>query len=123
MDTVKAYRHAVWKALHCGFPLKKKLLRQLDDILSPFLEENATPMQDELCQALGEPRQVAETMLHEQPNEVLDCDRRNRIIRWVAAIVLLSTLVSFAVYYVIPREINLTVNEAIVVEEEVIKDE
>lgn len=32
MNAVQEYRRAFRRALHCGSPLKKRLLRQLDDI-------------------------------------------------------------------------------------------
>lgn len=118
MNAVQEYRRTFNKTLRCGIMLKKKLLRQLDDILSPFLEENATPTQEDLIQAVGNPRQLAETMLHEQPGEVLDYDRRSRIFRWIAIFVLVSALVGFIVYLITPQEINLTIEETVVVYEE-----
>lgn len=123
MNAVQGYRRAVGKALHCGVLLKRNILRQLDDMLSPLLEENPAPTRAELTQALGEPRRLAETLLHEQPDEVLSHDRRQRIFHWAAALVLVCMVVGFAVYYLTPREINLTVKETIVIEEEVVQDE
>lgn len=118
MNAVQEYRRAFRKALHCGSQLKKQLLRQLDDIASPFLEENAAPTLQELTKALGDPRQMAKTMLHEQPDDVLRRDRRRRVLWWVGVIVLVSTIVGLVVYLAKPQVIDLTVEETIIVYDE-----
>lgn len=119
MNAVQEYRRAFRKALHCGSQLKKQLLRQLDDIASPFLEENAAPTLQELTKALGEPRQMARTMLHEQPDDVLRRDRRRRVLWWVGVIVLVSTIVGFVVYLATPQVINIDIKEKTVIYETV----
>lgn len=119
MNAVQEYRRAFRKALHCGSQLKKQLLRQLDDIASPFLEENAAPTLQELTKALGDPRQMARTMLHEQPDDVLRRDRRRRVLWWVGVIVLVSTIVGLVVYLATPQVINIDIKEKTVIYETV----
>ncbi len=119
MNAVQDYRRAFRKALHCGSQLKKQLLRQLDDIASPFLEENAVPTLQELTKALGDPRQMAKTMLHEQPDDVLRRDRRRRVLWWVGVIVLVSAIVGFVVYLATPQVINIDIKEKTVIYETV----
>ena len=117
-QVVRKYRKKVGKKLFCGAAARTRLLEQFDRILSPFLEECQEPNLEELHAAFGAPKQMAQELLQDVPQEERNkWKRRSRVkkaIPYVIIVLLLAACVS--IYRCKGQPVMLEEQETIVIE-------
>lgn len=114
---MKNYKKDLKKALHCTHSTKKQLLAQFEDMLSSFQSENPEPDTDILCDAFGEPNEMAqELMANLSKEEVHQWKRYYRIRRVLPVVLIIVLLVAcIGIYHLKERPIIYQESEVLVV--------
>ena len=98
MESVKRYKHMLWRKLSCFPKTKQTLLASLQPSLDRFLEDNPAPDYDSLTKAFGSPEEMAKLLMADiSPEEEKKYRRFSRAVQ-IAADIGLVLLVLFTLY-------------------------
>ena len=114
---VKRYWRKVRRRLRCPRAAREQVLRETQEVLADFLEENPEAGYADLCANIGDPRDLADTVKEIVPPEELKSYRRKRIALLVLLILLVIAAVGVTVWKITRDEV---VRDPIVIEREVI---
>lgn len=122
---IHKYRKKVSHALCCSRRTKKGLMKQLNQLLKTFEDEEPNPTCDQLYLAFGTPQNMAETLMNEiQPAERSRCIRKkwvNILICGVLVAVLLVGLALLIGHRLEPAQVTV-VEQTYVYEDEITDD-
>lgn len=99
-QAVRKYRKKLRKVLYCGTITRTRLLEQFDDVLVPFLEECPEPNLNDLYAAFGAPKQMAQELMQDVPQEERNkWKRRNQMKKVIPYVVIILLLAACAGIY------------------------
>ena len=113
IPAIKRYRACVAKHLPCCKETKDRLLESFDrNMLAPLLEEAEQPSLEDLCVALGTPKQTAALLMEQVTEEdAIRYQKRRKSIKTVTLSILstlLAIILLFTIYVFFAKEKPLT---------------
>ena len=123
MKELALYEKRLTQALCCPPALRKRLLTNTREMAQDFLSGKPDATWEDMEEFLGDPQELAQTMLEAEDQEALARYRkRRRNIRWGAtglAMVLFVTAVFFsaAIYVTKKAPLNITEEEVLIIYE------
>lgn len=119
-QAVRNYRKKLGRILCCGAATRTRLLEQFDCILSQFLEECPEPSLGDLYAAFGAPKQMAQELMLDVPQEERNrWKRRRRMKRAIPYVIIILLLaVCASIYAFRLRPVEMKERARVVIEEE-----
>lgn len=122
MEDYRQYNRELAKYLNCPGSLRRKLLHQTQQMADDFLAGKPDACFQEVAAFLGEPQELADVLLAEVDQEMLQrYQRRRRCCKWVligcAAAVFLCVCILLAYSSTIQHDAVVTATETIIIYE------
>lgn len=123
MNELAVYEKNLTRALNCPKAMRRSLLDRTRGMVQDFLAGKPDAEWDEVADFLGDPRELAQTMLETADQEMLAHYRKRKRLLKRAAVGLAAVAFAIAVflaanYYISQKApINVVIHETLVIEE------
>lgn len=97
-NDLKKYYSFIKKNLSCSFNMKSVFIKDLNDRIYEFLEENPDSTIDDIIENFGAPVEIAKSF--DKDSEYLKKKTKNRLIIEIVLLVLLITTISISCYFI-----------------------